>query len=161
MLIGILSDTHDRTDPLAAALRTLQARGAEYFIHCGDVGGTRVLDQFAGLPLSFIWGNNDWDVASLEDYARTLGITCGGRMAQLDLGGKSIAVVHGDNPTLKRKILEEQQTDYLLQGHTHQFDDERVGRTRIINPGALYRAHFKTVALLDTVADRLEKIIVG
>jgi len=31
----------------------------------------------------------------------------------------------------------------------------------VINPGALYRAQFKTVALLDTAADRLDRIVVG
>jgi hypothetical protein len=34
--------------------------------------------------------------------------------------------------------------------------DERFGRTRIINPGALFRASEKTVALLDTEADQLD-----
>lgn len=161
MLIGILSDTHDRTDPLIAALRQLGSRGAAYYIHCGDVGGARVLDQFAGLPVTFVWGNNDWDVADLEAYAKSLGLSCGGRQAELNLGGKSFAITHGDNPALCRKILEAEQTDYLLQGHTHVFSDTRAGRTRLINPGALYRAHFKTVALLDTETDRLDKIVVG
>ena len=161
MLIGIVSDTHDKTHPLIAALRQLRSRGAEYFIHCGDVGGEHVLDQFAGLPVTFIWGNNEWDVAGLEDYAKRLGLSCGGRLAEFDLGGKSFAVTHGDQPSIQRKILEAQQTDYLLQGHTHVFSDARVGRTRVINPGALYRAQFKTVALLDTAADRLDRIVVG
>lgn len=161
MLIGILSDTHGKTDPLAAALRQLKSRGAEHFIHCGDVGEQNVLDQFAGLSLTFIWGNNDWDVAGLEDYAATLGLSCGGRFADLALGGKTVAVIHGDDAALKRKILDEQRHDYLLLGHTHQFEDTRVGRTRIINPGALYRARFKTVALLDTRSDRLERFVVG
>ena len=161
MLIGILSDTHDKIDPLVAALRQLRSRGAEYYIHCGDVGGERVLDQFAGLSVTFIWGNHDWDVVGLADYAKALGLSCGGRLAELKLGGKSLAVTHGDNPAISRRILEAQETDYLLQGHTHVFSDTRVGRTRIINPGALYRAQFKTVATLDTESDRLDRIIVG
>ena len=161
MLIGILSDTHDKTDPLIAALRQLGSRGAEYYIHCGDVGGQRVLDQFAGLPMTFVWGNNDWDVADLEEYARSLGLSCGGQLAELKLGGKSFAITHGDNPAVCQKILKAWDTDYLLQGHTHVFSDTRVGDTRLINPGALYRAHSKTVALLDTETDRLDKIVVG
>jgi predicted phosphodiesterase len=48
-----------------------------------------------------------------------------------------------------------QEHDYLLQGHTHVRLDECVGRTRIINPGALHRAAVKTVVTLDTRADRL------
>ena len=34
--------------------------------------------------------------------------------------------------------------------------DERIGRTRVINPGALQRARRYTVALLDTEMDALE-----
>jgi putative phosphoesterase len=161
MRIGIVSDTHDRVDPLRSALRQLEDRGAQYFIHCGDVGGQSVLDAFAGLPLRFVWGNNDWDIATLEDYAAGLGLTCGGRSTVVTLGGKTFAITHGDNAALKRQILTDQAVDYLLQGHTHVYEDQRIGRIRVINPGALYRAHIKTVALLDTAADQLDRIVVG
>ena len=39
--------------------------------------------------------------------------------------------------------------------------DERFGKTRIINPGALHRASEKTVALLDLATDQLEFIRVA
>ena len=39
MRIGILSDTHDHVDALKIALNLLHSRGAEHYIHCGDVGG--------------------------------------------------------------------------------------------------------------------------
>src|SRR5437660_6688499 len=97
MLIGILSDTHDRLEALTTALHMLGGRGAQHYIHCGDVGGQRVLDQLAGLPVSFIWGNNDWDVRALEDYAAQIGLTCGGRLGDWTLGGKRLAVIHGDD----------------------------------------------------------------
>jgi hypothetical protein len=49
-----------------------------------------------------------------------------------------------------------QGVDYLCHGHTHVVRDERIGQTRVINPGALFRAARYTVALLDMAADRLE-----
>src|SRR6185437_10042018 len=161
MLLGILSDTHDRADAMKAAVDVLRQHHAEFYIHCGDVGGEAVLDQFVGLPAAFIWGNNDWDRKSLERYAQSLGLSCHGAMADLDLGGKKIAVIHGDDFALKQKLLHDQQHDYLLQGHTHYRQDERVGKTRIINPGALYRAREKSVALLDTASDHLRFLVVG
>jgi predicted phosphodiesterase len=60
-----------------------------------------------------------------------------------------------------RTALESQRFDYLLHGHSHLTRDERVGRTRIINPGALHRAREKTVALLDTATDALKFITVN
>lgn len=156
MLVGILSDTHDRADAMSAAVQLLQRHGAEFFIHCGDVGSERMLDFFAGLNATFVWGNNDWDRAGLERYARKLGIDCRGQLAELELAGKCFAVLHGDDLRLKDRLLAAQLHDYLLHGHTHLRHDERVGRTRIINPGALHRAKEKTVALLDPERDRLE-----
>src|SRR5689334_2841544 len=61
MLLGILSDTHDKADMIAAAVTLLQQQGAEFFIHCGDVGGEHILDSLTGLKAAFVWGNNDWD----------------------------------------------------------------------------------------------------
>ena len=155
MLIGILSDTHDRVDAASAGVRLLQARGAQYFIHCGDVGSERVLDHLAGLQAAFVFGNTDYDQRGLERYAASIGLTCLGEFGELELGGKHFAVLHGDDFALRKRLLAEQRHDYLLQGHTHHARDERVGRMRHINPGALHRARPKTVALLDTAADLL------
>ena len=159
-MIGILSDTHDRADATKAAVELLKQHGAEFYIHCGDVGSERVLDQLAGLPVAFVWGNNDWDRKSLEEYARTLGLDCRGAMADLQLDGKRLAVIHGDDFALRRKLLLEQKYDYLLLGHTHLRQDERSGKTRVINPGALYRAREKSVALLRTDTDMLRFFVV-
>src|ERR1041385_1989333 len=156
MIIGILSAPHDRTEPMAAAVQLLHSRGAEYFIHCGDVGSSAVLDYLAGLKAAFVWGNCDWDRVGLQRYAKSIGIDCFGAFGELELDGRKIALIHGDDPALKRRLLSEQKHDYLLQGHTHVRHDLRMGKMRIINPGALHRANPKTVALLDTAADTVE-----
>ena len=154
MLVGILSDTHGNAAMTAAAVDVLGGRGAEYFIHCGDVGSQRVLDALAGLPAAVVLGNvDDLDI---EGYAHHLGLRCAGRSDDLTLDDKRIAVLHGDDAALKRSLLAGQEHDYLLQGHTHVAQDVRIGRTRIINPGALHRAQRKTVALLNTARDRVE-----
>ena len=153
MLIGILSDTHGRADAMAAGVAALRGRGAEYFIHCGDVGSETVLDHLGGLASAFIFGNCDFDRVSLTQYAQNLGITCYGNCGDLELAGKRFAVLHGDDERHKRRLLDAQQHDYFLQGHTHVAHDERVGRTHVINPGALHRAKVKSVALLDTNTD--------
>lgn len=155
MLVGILSDTHDRAEMAAAGVARLREGGARFFIHCGDVGSERVLDHLAGLPAAFVFGNTDYDRRGLERYAADLGIRCLGAFGELELDGKTFAVLHGDDFALRRRLVAEQRHDYLLQGHTHAARDERVGRMRLINPGALHRAKEKTVALLDTATDAL------
>ncbi len=155
VIVGLLSDTHDRAEATRAALRLLQESGAEFFLHCGDVGSEQILDLLAGLQTAFVFGNNDWDRQGLQRYATQLGVRCLGAAGEMELGGKAFYLLHGDDQRAMRRALDEQRFDYLLHGHTHLKRDERVGRTRIINPGALHRAREKTVAVLDTETDRL------
>lgn len=156
MIIGILSDTHDRLESTMAGLDLLCAAGAEFFIHCGDVGGERILDQLAGLKAALVWGNNDWDRRELARYAQILGIQVFDSLAELELGGKRFAVTHGDDGGIVRRIIDGQSHDYLLLGHSHIRADQRMGKVRIINPGALHRAARKSVARLDTSTDDLQ-----
>ena len=160
MLLGILSDTHGRADAAAEAVRVLRAAGASYLIHCGDVGSESVLDHLAGTDAAFVFGNTDFDRRPLERYALSIGVACHANHADLTLDGKRIAVIHGDEPRLKQRLLAGQEYDYLFQGHTHVAADERVGRTRVINPGALHRARVKTVATVDLAKDAVRFLTV-
>jgi uncharacterized protein len=160
MLVGLLSDTHDRLDAMIAGVRALRAAGAEFFIHGGDVGGEQILDVLAGDRAAFVWGNNDWDRRELARYAKTIGVQCLEDFGELMLDGKSFSITHGDDAARLRRIQKDQRHDYLITGHTHLCRDERIGRIRWINPGALYRAREKTVAILDTRTDTLKFLTV-
>jgi uncharacterized protein len=156
MLIGIVSDTHGKSDLMRQAVSILRQRGMQFLIHCGDVGSLAVVDQMAGIPSALVWGNGDFDRYTLERYAGRLGLQCLGSFGRLELDGKRVAVMHGDDNRMKQRVLNEQKDDYLLLGHTHLRLDERVGRIHVINPGAMHRANPKTVVMLDTVADAAE-----
>ncbi len=160
MKIGILSDTHGRADAARLGVEVLAGRGAEMLIHCGDVGSPQVLDMLVGHRGLFVFGNCDWDRDALRRYAQIVGVMCHGALAEIEIDGKRLAVLHGDDAALKRRLLADQQHDYVLQGHTHVAEDTSFGRTRLINPGALYRANPRTVALLDTADGVLEFIVI-
>ena len=72
MKVCIVSDSHDRADPLAQAVRDGAAAGATVVIHCGDIIGTQTLRaaMSVGLPLHVIHGNNLGDPVSLSRWAR-------------------------------------------------------------------------------------------
>jgi putative phosphoesterase len=161
MILGILSDTHGAANTALAAVNLLRSRGAGFLIHCGDIGGEAVLDLLAGEDVLAVWGNTDDSTGWLARYARQLGVAVYDGVAEIELAGKRFAVTHGDDARLVRAVLDRQSHDYLLLGHTHVASDSRVGRTRVINPGALYRAARRTVALLDVIADGLEFVEVG
>ena len=161
MIVGILSDTHGKADAATRGIELLLAAGAEYLIHCGDVGGESVLDTLTTLPAAFVFGNNDYDHRDLAEYANAVGVRCLGTDGVIELDGKSIAVTHGDVPRLiSRYTAADAGIDYLLTGHSHVPHDRRAGRVRWINPGALYRATPKTVATLDLATDTLTTIAV-
>jgi uncharacterized protein len=156
MLIGILSDTHDRLDAAKAGIALLRKRGAELLIHCGDIGGDPILDELAGFPTVMVWGNCDFDRTGLARYAAEIGIDFRGQFAELEVDGKKIAVTHGDDDRLMRSIIAGDRFDYLLHGHTHVARNQKLGRLRVVNPGALFRASVKSVAVLDLAKDVVE-----
>jgi putative phosphoesterase len=155
MRIGILSDTHDQVERTARAVRRLVDEGAEVLIHCGDLTGPEVVYECALRPAHFVFGNNDFDRTGLTRAMADVGAICLGRSGQVELGGKRIAVAHGDSA---REIerLAAAAPDYLCFGHSHQAADGREGPTRWINPGALHRAARWTVALLNLEDDQLQ-----
>jgi hypothetical protein len=161
MIIGILSDTHGKSDIAHTAVRALLDRGAQYLVHCGDVGSTEVLDALAGHPAMFVFGNTDYDTDALAKHAAIIGVACGNTHGKLAFAGKTAVVIHGDDSRLVHQVIADQRVDYLFLGHTHQQLDRREGKVRVINPGALYRASVKTVAVLDTAKDELAFITVA
>lgn len=135
---------------MTQAMDMLVAEKPAMYIHCGDICEPYLLDPLAGLPNAVVFGNNDWDHASLLDYAKPLGINFHYPIADLTLDGKRIAVLHGDNHQLFNQLVQSQNYDYILFGHTHIRTEKIVGKTKLINPGALHRAKPRTVATLDT-----------
>jgi putative phosphoesterase len=159
-MLGVLSNSDGRAESVTAAVNIFRSSGATFIVHCGDVGGRPILDQLAGHSAAFVWGNTDWDRAGLQEYATDLGLTCLGHGGAIELAGQSLYVTHGDDGGQIRRVLSEQQHDYLLLGHTHSPLDSRDGRVHVINPGALHRAATKTVALLDLDRDVVQFLTV-
>jgi len=157
MLIGILSDTHDKLGRTISAIQLLQAEGVEAIFHCGDLTGPEIVHACGVLPLTFVFGNNEYDLTSLRRAARDANSLCLEYGGDVVLGGKRIALTHGHLDREWRR-LEASEPDYLFYGHSHIAADDRRGGIRRINPGALHRAEQFTVAVLDLAADRLRFI---
>lgn len=154
MKLGILSDNHGRIAPLRRAVALLNEAGAEAFIHCGDVGGLETLEELAGRPCWFVWGNTDYPRPGWRPHLESLGLFWPEAPLEIELAGKRIAVCHGHERAFFT-VRDRANHDYLFHGHTHQRADHRVGAMRVVNPGALHRAEVKTVALLDLSTDEL------
>jgi uncharacterized protein len=157
MLLALLSDTHDHAAATQAALDLLAPYRPDAYLHAGDLVSPDFLGHFAGIgPFHFVFGNNEFDHAALRSQAHALDLVCHGPFADLTFGGKRIALLHGHDSILFHRLADSGQYHYIIHGHTHVRRDVRLpapSPARIINPGALFRARAKSVALLDVVAD--------
>jgi putative phosphoesterase len=156
MIVGLVSNTNGRADAMASAVSALRDRGADLIVHCGDVGGRHVLDEMAKLDSAFVWGDKDRDRMGLLRHAQQVKVVCFGVLGEIDLDGRRAVLVHGDDKRLVRRLLDEQQYDYLLCGHDPEGEDRKVGKTRIINPGSLHGAGSQGCALLSTTSDEVK-----
>lgn len=144
MKICIVSDSHDRSDPLAEAVRQGAAEGAAAVIHCGDIIGTQTLRAAlsVGLSLHVIHGNNLGDPVSLGRWANESGglLRYHGADARLDLNGRRIFVVH--YPEYGYAMACTGEWDLVCCGHSHVAGVQRVGNVKdgttwLVNPGTV------------------------
>ena len=155
MRLGLLSDSHGRVEITRRAVEALASRSCNLLIHLGDIGDEAVIDELIGHDARIVFGNCDWNIQGLTRHAECMGIKVEHPMGLVTIDGKRIAFTHGHLAHLVTQGLS-QGVEYLLHGHTHELRDQRVGVTRIINPGALHRAARYTAAVLDPAEDSLE-----
>ena len=144
MKICIVSDSHDRADPLARAVSEAAAQGALAVIHCGDLIGTQTLRAAlaVGLPMHVIHGNNIGDQVSLSRWARESKgqLQYHGPDARIELGGRKIFVVH--YPEYGYAMACTGDWDLVCCGHSHsagvqQVKNIRGGTSWLVNPGTV------------------------
>lgn len=144
MKICIVSDSHDRADALAQAVREAEALGAEAVIHCGDLIGAQTVKPAlaAGLPVHLIHGNNVGDTQALHRQSRASGglLQYHGADARLELAGRRVFVVHYDDYGYAMACTGEWAL--VCCGHSHKAEVRQVpavsGKdTWLVNPGTV------------------------
>lgn len=155
-MIGIISDTHENENAVNKAVKILKDSHVEFVVHCGDIISPPMLEHFKGLDMKFVFGNNDGEKEGLNKMAKKLGFEEIKDEKEFEYKGKKFYAYHGTKRERLDDAIKSNKYDYILAGHTHIKTDERLGRTRVINPGALFRAYPYTLALLDAEKDKLE-----
>jgi uncharacterized protein len=144
MKICIVSDSHDRADPLARAVHEAKALGAAAVIHCGDLIGAQTVKPAlaAGLPVHAIHGNNVGDTQAMHYQSRMSGgqLQYHGAEARLELAGRRIIVTHYDH--LGYALACTGEWDLVCCGHSHRAEtrpvaDVKGGSTWLVNPGTV------------------------
>jgi len=153
LIIGIMSDSHGDVKRTVKAIAAIKPYAPVHIIHCGDIGSQSVLIELATgfleppIPITCVLGNVDmWEKDLTTPWPH---VQVCGRFTRLELGGKLIAVIHGDNERQLFEAVRSQTFDYIFTGHTHERADDVEGKTRIINPGALHRSREPGCAILN------------
>ena len=141
---------------MQAAIRQLRELDIQRLVHCGDIGSVQVVAACSEWPADFVFGNVDRKSAELEAAISSQGSTCHGLSGVIEEAARRISVIHGHEKRQLADTVKSQQFDWVLTGHTHVQELRTVGRTSILNPGALYRARPKSFAILDTDEESVE-----
>ncbi|MGE5193152.1 MAG: metallophosphoesterase family protein [Deltaproteobacteria bacterium] len=149
MRIAVVSDTHGHVGSTTAAVRLLAGQKVAAVVHCGDIGSPAIIPLFSAWPAHFVFGNVDHNEGALGRAIAEAGQVCHGRFARLELAGRKIAVLHSDDRDLFDDTVNSGEWDLVCYGHTHVAEQHRVGRTLVLNPGALFRATPHTLAVVD------------
>lgn len=139
MKIAVLSDSHDNIWNLEKALKQVAGLDCEVLLFLGDFCAPFTLKQiaegFSG-PIHAVFGNNDGDPFLLSQIASGFDhVTLHGQYAELDLGGKNIAINH--YPDISKRIAESGAFDAVFSGHDHQKYVHQIGKTVWANPGEI------------------------
>lgn len=153
-LIGIMSDTHDCLPLLDKAIRRLNEECVELVLHAGDYVAPFVVPHFKPLKADLIGvlGNNDGDRELLKRRFAELGTEIRGIFAEVKVDGLKVALMHGEEDTLLRALIDAESHDAIVHGHTHDAKAYRKGKALVINPGEVcgYLTGRSTIATLDT-----------
>lgn len=159
MRIGVVSDTHGHAANTRAATTLLHSLEVERVLHCGDIGTDTIVELFREWPTDFVFGNCDYSREELADAIQAAGLTCHGVFGDLEISGRRIALLHSDDHRKFREVIRSDTYDLVCYGHTHVAKIEEIGKTMVLNPGALYRANPHSIAIVEL--DTMHAEIVG
>ncbi|MFT7861213.1 MAG: YfcE family phosphodiesterase [Sulfurimonas sp.] len=123
--IGVISDSHTKTNRAIKAIEMLKEQGAEFFIHAGDIVEPDVLEYLKQNTPRYVavYGNNDAHLVSLHNKYNLVQ-----EPNYFKLANTSFKLMH-------LPFYMSNDTEVVIFGHTHKFSVEYKGETLYLNPG--------------------------
>ena len=125
MKIGILSDSHRKTELHREALMHLLAQGVEYLLHAGDIMLEEHLQMLeeTNLPYACVYGNNDTALISLHGKYNIFQ-----EPYYLKIDELYVKMMH-------QPYYMSADANMVVSGNTHLFEASLSGTTLFINTG--------------------------
>jgi len=162
MRIGLISDTHDNVPMIKAAIRRLNELDVALVLHAGDYISPFTAKPYSelGAKMIGVLGNNCAEREKLREVYAAVGKEIVGNFAEVEAGGRRIALLHGHDDALLRSLIAHGSYDAVVHGHDHKAKTARQGRTLVVNPGEVcgYITGRSSIGVLD--ADKLEADII-
>lgn len=153
MLIALLSDVHDNTSAMVAALRRADTLACRHLLFMGDLTSLSTMQTMREEwkhPIDLVFGNNELYHNFHLQLAESLpGITHHGTEADLALEERRIFFCH--HPHIAERQLVKGAYDAVFYGHTHIAAQQRDGHTLLANPGEIQgRTGRRSFGIYDT-----------
>lgn len=158
MRVGLISDTHDNTDRTERALSILEQQEASVLVHAGDLVSGELVPLFDGWRVWLARGNVDRPRSIREAIEAHQADIAYDVKHEVQAGKATIGVIHGDDAGRLEGMINSGAFELVVHGHSHTFRDERIGATRVVNPGAVHRAKTPSVCVWDVEEDALERL---
>ncbi|PIZ45825.1 metallophosphoesterase [candidate division WWE3 bacterium CG_4_10_14_0_2_um_filter_41_14] len=162
MKISILSDSHDNWINLDRAVAISNEQGCEYALFAGDLIAPpqlAILEKFNG-KVYFVWGNNEAEkvgMTRMMDASEKIELS--GDIYEGEIDGVKVFMNH--YPRISELAAKSGEFDLCIHGHTHEYRQEKIGETILINPGEVqgFKTGVASFVVFDTVSKQVEKIV--
>ncbi len=153
VVIGCIADTHDHMDAIEAAVKRFNSEKVALVLHAGDYVSPFVTKPFGKLKAKLIgvFGNNEAEKELIKNRFEEIGAEIRGKLADLTVENRRIAIYHGENNLLLDIIIRSKLFDVVVTGHTHWPKIEKIDGVLVVNPGEAcgWLTGKKTIALVD------------
>ncbi len=136
MQIGVVSDTHNNLKNIDIIISLFNKENIDLVIHTGDVTNANSLEKFSRLKCKLIgvYGNNDRNEKGLEEVAFKYNFLFQEPPNSINLCNRNIAIFH-EPDIIDDFLLNNDDIDIVIHGHTHRYRHEVENNTLFFNPG--------------------------
>ncbi|MBT3283515.1 metallophosphoesterase [Candidatus Bathyarchaeota archaeon] len=153
MIVGLISDTHDRLPLIERAIERLKEERVKLVLHAGDYISLFTAKPYAELdvPMIGVFGNNCAETEELKNVYSGVGADLRGYFAEVEEGGLKIALTHGHIKSEMDRAMSGEY-DVVVRGHSHRASVREENGILVVNPGEVcgYLTGRSSVAFLNT-----------
>lgn len=157
--IGVVADTYNNREGLKTLLDRFLVGGARWLFVCGGLGSAEMVELLKPWQVYVVRGERETNWQSIEVALQKARLQSSlTTELTTSLEGKRIAMCYGDDMHVVTQWIKSGEFDYIFHGHNLRRRDEKIGKTRVIDPGALGGPRYqnRSGCLIDLGSDEVK-----